>query len=74
MPEKLKEIADGANAIYNGYAFTLESGNVRVLNLDSPGHAAVLTRDGELLETSMDDIEVQLMLKYYYRISEFLEA
>ena len=74
MPEKLKNIADNADAIYNGYAFTRDSGKVRVLNLNADGHAAVITLEGELLETSMDDIEIQLMLDYYARVSKYMEA
>ena len=66
--------ADAADAIYNGYAFTLDSGNVRVLNLNAEGRAAVISREGEVLETSMDDIEMQLVLEYYARVSKYLEA
>ena len=73
MTEKLRSIADRADAIYYGYAFTLDSGNIRVLNLNAEGHAAVITRNGEVLETSMDDIELRLMLGYYARIARYLE-
>ena len=74
MTDKLKLVADNADAIYNGYAFTFESGNVRVLNLYSDGRAAVISPEGELLETSMDEIEVQLVLGYFARVSKYMVA
>lgn len=74
MPEKYRMVADKADAIYNGYAFTLTDGNIRVLNLNADGHAAVITREGDVLETSMDDIEIRLMLSYYARIAKYMEA
>lgn len=73
MLKELRSVADGADAIYNGYAYTLDSGNVRVLNLNAGGHAAVITPSGEVLEASMDDIEIQLVLDYFRRIEKYLE-
>ena len=73
MPERLKAIAGAADAIHAGYALTRDADNVRVLNLNAEGHASLISRDGDLLETSMDDIEVQLMLDYYGRVSKYLE-
>lgn len=73
--EELGKIADGANLIINGYAFTKEpTGNVRVLNLNNPSSAAVLTDEGEMLETSMDDIELGIAVDYYKSNREYLEA
>ena len=74
MPDAIKEVADKADVIFNGYAFTLDSGNVRVLNLNAEGHASVLSREGEVLETSMDDIEIQLVLGYFAHIAKYLEG
>lgn len=73
MLKKLRRIADEADVIFDGYAFTIDKGNVRVCNLNANGHASVITRAGEVLETSMDDIEIQLMLSYYARIEKYLE-
>ena len=39
--DELRAIADAADMIVNGYAFTLEDGRVRVLNLRAPFTAAV---------------------------------
>ena len=73
MPD-LKEIADKADLIVNGYAFTRgENGRYRVLNLNSPKDAAVITADGTVIETTMDDIEVEIVRKIYETDREFLE-
>ena len=40
----IKEVADAAEMIINGYAFTKDGENVRVLNLNNPYKAAYLSR------------------------------
>ena len=42
MPLDIKEIADKADMIVNGYAFTRDGEYIRVLNLDYLNHAAVI--------------------------------
>ena len=66
-------IADAADMIVNGYAFTRDAMGFRVLNLNRPDRAAVISRDGDVLETSMDDIELQITLDYYSANRQFLE-
>ena len=61
MPDIL-HVADTADMIVNGYAFTKANGQVRVLNLN-----------GELLETTMDDIELSIVQDYYARNKSYLE-
>lgn len=71
----LERIADNANMIVNGYAFTAaENGRVRVLNLNAPDCAAVLSDSGEALEMTMDDIELGIVQRYYCDNREFMEA
>lgn len=70
--DKLTEIAERADMIVNGYAFTKEENVVRVLHLESPHNAAVLSEDGSVIETNMDDIELALIGKYYERNRKFL--
>lgn len=72
MPDILK-VADSANMIVNGYAFTEEKGMIRVLNLNHPERACVLTRDGGLSETTMDDIELSIVSGYYQKNKKYLE-
>ena len=68
-----KKIAEAADMIINGYAFTRSDDNVRVLNLNSVGSAAVIGKDNEVIETSMDDIELDIVMNYYKRNKAFLE-
>ena len=49
MPLNIKEIADKADMIINGYAFTKDENYIRVLNLDRINHAAVILND-EIVE------------------------
>lgn len=59
---KLIKIATIADVIVNGYAFTKDGANVRVLNLNKLDKAAFISNAGEVLETSMDDIELGIFL------------
>lgn len=45
------KIADNADMIINGYAFTNENGWIRVLNLNLPNHAAVIYNE-KIVETN----------------------
>lgn len=63
MPD-IRTIADNADVIVNGYAFTKEDDRIRVLNLNSPDKAVVFTTDCEVLETTMDDIELSIANRY----------
>lgn len=74
MSEKeLIEIADAANMIVRGYAFTRKNGNIFILNLNRPTHAMVINNDGKMLESSMDPVEQTLVLKIWENDSEFME-
>nr|WP_142412548.1 hypothetical protein [Clostridium sp. Marseille-P7770] len=72
MPLNIKEIADKADMIINGYAFTKEGDYIRVLNLNCVNHAAVILND-RIVETNMDDIENQIVLDYYKENKQFME-
>lgn len=72
-PQSLESVAEAADAIFRGYAFSCEGPHVRVLNLNAPTHAAFMRRNGKILETSMDDIEIQLMLSNWSRVSKYVE-
>jgi hypothetical protein len=67
------EIADAADMIVNGYAFTKDGENIRVLNLNNPKKAAYLNKNGDVLETSMDDIELDIVSEYYQKNRECME-
>lgn len=63
MQLSVKDIADNANMIINGYAYTKDGDNIRVLNLNCLNNAAVIYKD-KIVETNMDDIEIQIVLDY----------
>ena len=57
----IKEIADKADLIVNGYAYTKDKGYIRVICND------------KIVEANMDDIESQIVLDYYFQDKEFIE-
>lgn len=69
----VKNIADKADMIVNGYAFTKEGDYIRVLNLNYLNHAAVIYNN-QVIETNMDDIEKQIVLDYFNANREFMEV
>ena len=71
--DKIKEIADKADMIVNGYAFTRENNQIRILNLNNLEKALVISEDGKVLETTMDDIEIRIVLDYWNSECEFME-
>lgn len=72
MQLSVKDVADNANMIINGYAYTKDGDYIRVLNLNCLNNAAVIYKD-EIVETNMDDIEIQIVLDYYNKNKEFME-
>jgi hypothetical protein len=69
----IKTIADGADLIVNGYAFTKCSEGYRVLNLNNPKKSIVIDPDGDTLETTMDDIEISIVSDYFKNNKKFME-
>ena len=72
MQLNVKDIADKADMIINGYAFTKEGEYIRVLNLNCLNHAAVIYKD-KVVETNMDDSEKQIVIDYYENNKQFME-
>ena len=67
------EIAASASVILNGYALQKMEKGIRVINIHKPTHAAVFSNSGELLETSMDDIELHIAKNYYEKGLTYME-
>ena len=76
MPEeKILSIANNADMIVKGYAFKKQSnGFISILNLGNPCSAMVISGDGQLIETNMDEIEQAIVLNCWKRNSCFMEA
>ncbi len=69
----LIKIADNADLIVNGYAFTKSNVGYRVLNLNKPDRAIVLSFGGDILETTMDDIEGSIVKEYFFKNKKYME-
>lgn len=69
----IRKIADEADMIINGYAYTRKQNIIQVLNLNDMKSASVLSLDGDVLETTMDDIELSIILDYYKRDRKYME-
>ena len=68
----IKEIADKADLIVNGYAYTRDKDYIRIINLNSLNHTAVIYND-KIVETNMDEIETQIVLDYYIQDKDFIK-
>lgn len=68
----IMEVADNADMIVNGYAYTKERDFIKVLNLNNIEKAVVINRVGDVLETSMDDIEIQIVKTYWDKNKELM--
>lgn len=75
MPEKeLEKIAENAEIIVNGYAFTKRAdGFISILNLEHSDCAIVINKDLEIIETNMDEIEQGIVLALAKKNIQFLE-
>lgn len=69
----IHEIADNADMIVNGYAFTKCDGNIRVLNLNNVESAAVINAKDEVIETTMCEIELDIVMDIYSRDKVYME-
>lgn len=70
----IEQLAASADMIVCGYAFTQkEGGNISVINVYPPYHAAIITTDGEMIESDMDDIELSIVLDYWKRNKKYME-
>ena len=72
MPD-IKTIADNADIIINGYAFTRKNDSIHVLNLSNPSKAVVFSLDGKVLEITMDDIELSISSRYLQQNLKYME-
>ena len=70
---KIREIADKADMIIRGYAFTREDALIRILNLNDRESSMVIMSDGTMVETNMDEIEQALVLDIWQKDSKYME-
>ena len=68
---QIEKLVESSPMVINGYAFNRLDDNIRALNLNT-GDAVVMLDDGTVVETSMDDIEIEIVRDYYERNSKFM--
>lgn len=74
MPEnELAKIAENADMIINSYAFTRQDDNIKILNLRHPSSAMIISNDGKMLETNMNEIEQSIVLNIWKKDAEYME-
>ncbi len=72
--EKIREIADKADMIIKGYAFTRnDEGLIQVIYLGDSASSMIITADGERVATNMDEIEQALVLDIWKKDSKYME-
>lgn len=73
MNEKVNRLAEEAKMIIDGYAFIKEENGILAINLNNPDKAALLDENADATETSMDDIELCIIKKYFEKNRRFME-
>ena len=71
--QELQRIADEADMIIKGYAFTKDGNFIKVFNINDGISAMVINLDGNMIETNMDDIEQALVKNIWERDSKYME-
>ena len=75
MPEeKIRMIADDADMIIRGYAFKRKGEFIHVFNTNDGESAMVITDEGTMIETNMDEIEQALVLNIWAKDSKYMEV
>lgn len=72
--DELLKVSSAADMIVCGYAFTkTEDSNIRVLDLKEPHHALLMSQQGEVFETTMDDVELSIVEGYWDKNRKYME-
>ena len=69
----VQEIAQSADMIVAGYAYTVQKDYIEVVDLNDMAKRSVI-QSGDVVESLMSDEEDDIVLKYYLRNKEVLEA
>ena len=68
----VQEIAQSADMIVAGYAYTVQKDYIEVVDLNDLAKRSVI-QSGDVVESLMSDEEDDIVLKYYLRNKEVLE-
>ena len=69
----VEKAAEEALVIIRGFAISRCNEGFRVLNLNDGEGAAIMSPDGTLIETNMDDIEVSIAKAYMMSALKYME-
>ena len=72
MNNDIRVIADGADMIVDGYAFTKCDSGYKIIDLNNMKSAMVVNLKDEVIETTMDDIEIGIVMNLYKRNKRFV--
>lgn len=73
--DELLKVSSDADMIVCGYAFTkTEDSNIRVLDLKEPHHTLLMSLQGEILETTMNDVELSIVEGYWDKNRKYVEG
>ena len=68
----VQEVADRADIIVAGYAYTKRDGYIEVVDLNDLSKKAIIQND-DIVGSLMADIEDNLVLRYYRRNKKFMD-
>ena len=69
----LDEIAEKADMIIRGYAFTKEGDFIKIFNLNNGKSSMMINLKGKMLAASMDEIEQALVLDIWEKNKGYIE-
>ena len=70
----IKKISDEADMIVCGFAYKKTEQGIKIFDLNNGEGVALVSDDGTLIETNMDDIEFSIAQKYFASNAEYMEA
>ena len=71
--EKIRKIADEADMVIRGYAFKKKGDFIHIFNTNDGISAMVITADGMMVESNMDEIEQALVQSIWHRDAKYME-
>lgn len=70
----LQKISDEADMIVCGFAYKKTDNGIKIFDLNNGEGAALVSNDGTLIETNMDDIEFSIAQKHLLQNVKYMEA
>ena len=69
----IEKIAEQADVIISGYAFIKNQDDIKVVNLNNCKSVAVFQCDQTMIETNMDEIELEIVKKFLSSSLKYME-